>query len=114
MKRNGVKLTSFRNDEHFEFFTHFLNLVNRFGAATLKIAASTSSALRRASFERHLASKELLVLSGEHTGSPLRDGMTIHNIICMDNNGVIARSVTTKQSMNTQLNAGLLHPAGSQ
>jgi len=29
------------------------------------------NALRQASFERHLASKELLVLSGEHTGSPL-------------------------------------------
>jgi len=37
------------------------------------------NALRQASFERHLASKELLVLSGEHTGSPLHDGITMCN-----------------------------------
>jgi len=38
-KLQKIDFSKTRNDEHFEFFTHFLNLVNRFGAEKLKIAA---------------------------------------------------------------------------
>jgi len=34
---DGIRLSHMRNDEHFEFMTHFVNLVNATGVEKLKI-----------------------------------------------------------------------------
>ena len=37
MKINGFRLANMRNDEHFQFYSDFIKLVNSIGAAALKI-----------------------------------------------------------------------------
>ena len=45
MKINGFRLANMRNDEHFQFYSDFIKLVNGIGAATLKIEAQFAAVM---------------------------------------------------------------------